>query len=214
MKTKEIASVRERMIFVSIKPTARDSKSNHTKQALLDSAIALFLKYGVNKVTIDNISAECGLSKGAFYHFFTSKDHIVTLSVNSGLDKFIEKNFVLDSNTPVIDQLIGLNMSAFEYFKYIGKEMTRASYEGQVRSCIEVHILGRTYVDTLTALVRKGLEENAFRTSFNEDYTYMHCIAVFTGMLLKWCTQDDKMDAVLDWSKIIQEQFRIMSRNS
>lgn len=199
---------------VSIKPTPRDNKSSHTKQALLDSAIDLFLKYGVNKVTIDDISAECGLSKGAFYHFFTSKDQIVTLSVNSGLDKYIAEHFKLDINMPVMDQLIGLNKCAFDYFKYVGKEMTRASYEGQVRACVEVRILGRTYVDTLTALVQQGMKENSFSTNLNENYTYMHCIAVFTGILLKWCTQDDKMDEVLDWSKIIQEQFRIMGKNS
>jgi AcrR family transcriptional regulator len=201
------------MMDVSIRPTPRDSRSNQTKQALLDSAIALFLKYGVNKVTIDDISAECGLSKGAFYHFFSSKDQVVTLSVNSGLDKYIAEHFVLDINMPVMDQLIDLNICAFDYFKYVGKEMTRASYEGQIRACVDVRILGRTYVDTLTALVRRGLKENSFSTNLNEDYTYMHYIAVFTGILLKWCTQDDKMDAMLDWSKMIQEQFRIMGAN-
>ena len=198
---------------VSIKPTPRESKSHQTKQALLDSAIALFLKYGVNKVTIDDICAECGLSKGAFYYNFASKDHIVTFSVNSGLDKYIAEHFVLDINMPVIEQLISLNMCAFDYFKYVGKEMTRASYEGQIRSCINVRILGRTYVDTLASLVQRGLKENSFSTSLNEDYTYMNCIAVLTGMLLKWCTQDDKMDVMLDWSKMIQEQFRIMGVN-
>ncbi|MDF2530645.1 MAG: transcriptional regulator, TetR family [Clostridia bacterium] len=199
---------------MAVKPTPREIKSSNTRQALLDSAINLFLEHGVKKVTIDDICADCGLSKGAFYHNFPSKDHIVAFAVNSGLDKYLTHHFVLNNSLTVIEQLISLNLSSFDYFKYIGKEMTRASYEGQIRSCVDVRVFGRTYVDTLTALVQRGFKENCFYTRISENDTYMLCIAVFSGMLAKWCTQDDKTDSLLDWSRMIEEQFRIMVKSS
>ncbi|ABR49149.1 transcriptional regulator, TetR family [Alkaliphilus metalliredigens QYMF] len=198
---------------MSIKPTTREIKSHHTRQALIESAMDLLFKYGVKKVTIDDICSDCGLSKGAFYHNFPTKDHIVVLSVNAGLDKYIDQYFARDSSKSVAEQLIDLNMCVFKYFKHIGKEMTRASYEGQIRSKVEVRIPGRTYVDTLTSLVQQSFEKNSFSTNLNEDETYMLCIATFTGMLMKWCTQDDAMDKILDWSKMIQEQFNILVGN-
>jgi AcrR family transcriptional regulator len=52
---------------MAIKTTRQEIKSMQTRQTLLDSAIELFMKYGVKKVTIDDICDHCNLTKGAFY---------------------------------------------------------------------------------------------------------------------------------------------------
>lgn len=198
---------------MSINITSQEQKSAQTRQIILDSAIELFKKYGVNKVTIDDICNNCELTKGSFYYYFPSKDYIVTMSVNSGLDKYIADNYFFDVKLPFKEQLISLNLCAFNYFKKIGKEITKASYVSQINSSIDVRVKGRSYVDNLTSIIENALNKNAFLTIMNFNETYIYCIAVFTGILMKWCTCNDKQDDNIDWTKMIKEQFRIMFKD-
>lgn len=198
---------------MSINITSQEQKSAQTRQIILDSAIELFKKYGVNKVTIDDICNNCELTKGSFYYYFPSKDYIITMSVNSGLDKYIAENYFYDVKLPFKEQLISLNFCAFNYFKKIGKEITRASYVSQVNSSIDVRVKGRSYVDNLTSIIENALIKNAFSTTMNFNETYIHCIAVFTGILMKWCTYDDNSNDSIDWTKMIKEQFGIMFKD-
>lgn len=195
---------------MAIKSTQQEIKSMQTRQTLLDSAIELFMKYGVKKVTIDDICEHCNLTKGAFYYYFPSKDHIVTLSINSGLDKFILDNYAIEKITRTKDQLIELNLCAFKYFESIGKEMTRFSYISQFSKTVEVRIEGRPYVDNLTAIIKKAQEEGSLLMDFNFNEAYIHSISAFTGILMKWCTSTDSSYDDIDWVKMIKEQFRIM----
>lgn len=46
------------------------------EKALLAAAKELFIRYGVNKTTISDITEMAGVGKGTFYHFFKSKGDI------------------------------------------------------------------------------------------------------------------------------------------
>jgi AcrR family transcriptional regulator len=48
------------------------------KRQVLDGAAASFAKKGYHDATVDDICAEAGLSKGAVYGYFASKDDIVS----------------------------------------------------------------------------------------------------------------------------------------
>lgn len=198
------------MLKMAIKPTLQEIKSANTRKSLIDSAITLFQKYGIKKVTIDDICNNANLSKGSFYNNFSSKDHIITFAINMGLDTYISSHYSLDNNIKSKEQIISLNLCAFNFFNEIGKDMTRASYVSQISASIEVRQEGRAYVDNLDSIIRRAFEEKSFTTNFNYNEAYMHCIAVFTGILMKWCTQEKDSLQSIDWTKLITEQFRIM----
>lgn len=198
---------------MAINRTKLENKSAETRQALLDSAIKLFMKYGVKRVTIDDICNNCNLTKGSFYHHFPSKDHIVTLSINSGMDKFIVENYLRDKTLKTKDQLLLLNLCAFKYFESIGKEMTRFSYISLLNKAVEVRIKGRPYVDNLTAIIEEAQEEGSLLMNLNFNEAYMHSISVFTGILMKWSTSIDSSYDTIDWVKMIKQQFKIMFKD-
>ncbi|WP_326907951.1 TetR/AcrR family transcriptional regulator [Sedimentibacter sp. MB31-C6] len=195
---------------MAISITDQENKSAQTRQMLLDSAIMLFTKYGVKKVTIDDICNNCNLTKGSFYYHFPTKDHIVTLSINSGLDIYIKNNYSINNSLNLSQQITNLNVCAFKYFKSIGKEMARASYVSMINSSVEVRIQGRVYVDYLTYIITKANEANAFLTNFTFKEAYMHSISVFTGIIMKWSTSIDASYDDINWENLIKEQFKIM----
>lgn len=53
------------------------SKNEDREQRILDAAAELFAHYGYTKTTIDEIAAQAGISKGAVYLHFRSKDDLM-----------------------------------------------------------------------------------------------------------------------------------------
>ena len=47
------------------------------REEILNAAQKAFLKYGINKITLDDIAQECGVKKTALYYYFKSKDEIL-----------------------------------------------------------------------------------------------------------------------------------------
>src|ERR1700754_504277 len=45
---------------------------------ILDRAAALFVQHGYDNVSLNDLIADAGVSKGAFYHWFPSKDALIT----------------------------------------------------------------------------------------------------------------------------------------
>ncbi|HEY4786192.1 MAG TPA: TetR/AcrR family transcriptional regulator [Bacteroidales bacterium] len=64
---------------------------NDTKQYIMDVAVKLFLQKSYKEVTMKDIVEKTGLSKGAFYHYFESKEQLF-LEI---LDYFLSHMFVL-----------------------------------------------------------------------------------------------------------------------
>ncbi|CAH0261604.1 HTH-type transcriptional regulator AcrR [Agrobacterium fabrum] len=63
--------------------TARDfhmpysrQHTSRTRQRILDSAVLLFSRHGYDGVTLDELMQEAGLTRGAFYAHFTSKQNV------------------------------------------------------------------------------------------------------------------------------------------
>jgi len=194
---------------VSIEPTLRQEKSDETKAKLTSTALSLFKEYSYDIVTIDDICKRAGLTKGAFYHSFGSKEDLVVLSFNQQLDNYIDNHFSLDESSPIFDQMCGLYMTILDFAASMGKPATRRSYLAQINSCVYLKIPGRAYVDNLMGLVERGLRENAFRSKLSEIEAYMLLTGTFTGLLMEWSTHEEKPN-IPDWRKLIRTQISLI----
>ena len=57
--------------------TKRQEKAIETKNRIYNAAINLMDRKGFEKITITDISKKAGVSVGAFYHYFKSKNDIL-----------------------------------------------------------------------------------------------------------------------------------------
>ena len=60
----------------------QEKKSALSKSKIIDAAMVLFLKKGYENTTMQDIVQASGMSKGAIYHYFTSKQEIVAYLSN------------------------------------------------------------------------------------------------------------------------------------
>ncbi|TVR68985.1 MAG: TetR/AcrR family transcriptional regulator [Marinilabiliales bacterium] len=91
-----------------------------TKQGILNKAFALFLTVSYRDVTLSKLLKETGISKGAFYHHFSSKEELFTdvaeqfffgASPGSGFRPSPNAGFIVNMNS-----LLDKKQQAFEWF--------------------------------------------------------------------------------------------------
>lgn len=76
-------------------------RSERTQKALYDAASTLMHDYGYDYLTVQNICKLAGVTTGAFYHHFRSKDDILCLFLNKGYEAFIENRNVCLPEDPL-----------------------------------------------------------------------------------------------------------------
>jgi AcrR family transcriptional regulator len=69
-------------------------RSSRRKQ-ILDAALALFAKEGYSHCSIAMLAEHSGISKGLMYHYFESKEQLLTELIENGLDEIMN---LLDPN--------------------------------------------------------------------------------------------------------------------
>ena len=75
---------------------------------LMDAALALFIAKGIEATTISEIVRDAQVAKGTFYHYFTSKNEILSALRERFTANFIEKiQHAIDAN-PTTDSIARL----------------------------------------------------------------------------------------------------------
>jgi AcrR family transcriptional regulator len=86
--------------------------SVNTKEKILFNAFKLFLKKGFTDVSINDIIKKAGISKGGFFHYFKSKDHLL---------REIIRNYIFTAIEDFAKRIIDSGESAYDKLKaYLG----------------------------------------------------------------------------------------------
>lgn len=140
------------------------------KKELLAIAEKLFLEKGYEQTSIDDVLRESGISKGGFYHYFKSKDDILSASINNIIEDAI---LFLQ---PIVDDE---NMSALDKFKLfmIKKsefQSSKQEYAALLGKLLQTDIMQYKYnmitsqkmVIPFTKIIEQGVKEGVFNVEF------------------------------------------------
>jgi len=140
-----------------------------SKLQILDAAMHVFVKSGYSKTTMDDIVAHSGLSKGAIYHYYSSKKDLF-LSLIDYWENYFFKNIIdkdLSSSTSE-DLLREITKDIIKTFK-TKKHVFLAELEFWSLSNHHLDVRKRTtglYVKLLALfkkVIKKGVDENVFK---------------------------------------------------
>ncbi|MGA8252720.1 MAG: TetR/AcrR family transcriptional regulator [Mycobacterium sp.] len=143
---------------------------------LLDRATALFVQHGYDNVSLNDLIAAVGVSKGAFYHWFPSKDELITaLAERSARDQFaaIEEAIARCGGT-ALDRLNALLQAGFDVKMRMGAPDHLAAMVSLLRP-ENAHLYGRIVAVSedlvrplLARVISDGVREGVFHT-FDAD---------------------------------------------
>ncbi|MDQ7816852.1 MAG: TetR/AcrR family transcriptional regulator [Melioribacteraceae bacterium] len=96
---------------------------SHTKEFILKAAFGLFLQKSYKEVTMKEIVEKTGLSKGAFYHYFTSKEQLFYEVIDAFYFKALVVDFKKFSKDSLIDFYRQYANDIQEGFRYLKENL-------------------------------------------------------------------------------------------
>jgi TetR/AcrR family transcriptional repressor of mexJK operon len=140
--------------------------------AILDAAQKRFARYGLTKVTMDEIAADLGISKAALYYYFPNKEDIYRNVVGCEQQDFADRmETIVRGNAPAAGKLSGYFA---EHLRLIGSLLDLRIVE--VRAAYPVKPIMRdlfqefssTETRFLKAIMREGKKRREFAVDFPE----------------------------------------------
>lgn len=93
----------------------RHDPDQKTKQKILQTAMRLFAEKGMEHVNVEDVVKEVGVTRGAFYHYFKSREELI--------GSVMYQAFEEDNPYLLADQQKGLN--ALEKLRFVAKQSLR-----------------------------------------------------------------------------------------
>jgi AcrR family transcriptional regulator len=186
------------------------ARSEETRAHILAAALRRFANYGYNAASVDDICADAGVSKGAFYHHFPSKQAIFLALLNDWLDT-IDASFAAARQETVPETLLAMTEMLPGIF---------ASADGRLPMFMEFWLQAsrdeaiwaatispyQRYRQYFAGLVQQGQTEGSFRAEIDPQGAAQTIVALAVGMLLQGLLQPEGSD----WQKIGQESMEII----
>jgi len=118
----------------------------HGKEHLVMTALGLFLRNGYSTVSVNDIVHKAGVSKGAFYHHFRSKEELLELIFDWWLKEDIYK---------IIDEIVANNATVHDQLQRIFKH-----FVGRVSTSSDLYLNERVGEDLYSLLVLEGINQS------------------------------------------------------
>lgn len=187
-------------------------RSEETRARILEAAVKQFSVSGYNKSSVDNICEQAGISKGAFYHHFKTKQELF-LALLDGWLAVLDQAIETTKNQPVPETFQKLT----EYFPYIFESA------GDNLPMFLEFLLQATRDDTLweasiapyrryhkyfVSLIERGIEEGSF-VDVDPDLAARLIISAAMGLLLQ-SLLDPKGEK---WTRVAEETVQVMMKS-
>lgn len=176
------------------KLTKRQLQAIEAKEKIRNSAIALFAEYGFDKVTIEMICQNAGVSTGLLYNYFPSKEAILVENFQT-IDQTYQKIAAgfLPGQT-ARERLILVYEGIFKhtyYGKAIDAQACKVAYTNAIKTGESpLNDQNRFFFHLLTEIVRYGRERGELKVDL-PDADMVHLLyllstgTVFTSFIAK-----------------------------
>lgn len=182
--------------------TKRKILAEETKKRIIEIARQLFQEQGFENVSVDSVVEAAGVSKGAFYVHFESKDALAAILINDYVDEvdLDYKSYLegIHAETPISDILIALTGKIADVMACtIGCDNMKILYKAHLTKTIHsdsAMSYNRDLYKIFTEMLEKGVRQGEFRTDIPVDTLAKHCILAIRGITFEWCIRYPDFD--------------------
>ena len=166
--------------------TSRQNRSEATRKAILDAAVRLSKEGGFDKLSIREICAAAGVTTGAFYHHFSSKDDLLTQGFSS-LDDYLEQAMKSCLAKPPLERLEILVRAYAAYTEEVGWQTmalyyTRRLSDPNAASLSPNRYTLRAMEECLRQLSEEGILSPERAPAWTAEFLFRH----FRGVVVDW----------------------------
>lgn len=191
--------------------TPRPDVSKERKNQILDAALAVFARLGSHQARMDDIVQESGLSKGALYWYFDSKDAIILGLVERVFAAEIgDAEALAAADGPAGERLLEFARVANREFRQF-QSLMPVVYDLaalMVRKRSARDILSKyyqRYQHLLAQIVQQGVATGEF-APVDPDTAALMMISLFEGLGFIWFVNPQ----MVDWDALIELPMRTL----
>ncbi len=185
-------------------------RSEETRANLLDAAVRRFSLDGYHAASVDGICAEAGVSKGAFYHHFPSKQALFIAllegwlkTVDAGLES-IRQPTVPETFVHMTHLLPAIFAAADDRLPMYLEFWTQASRDETIWAATIAPY--RHYSEYFTELIRQGVAEGSLKADVDAPAAARVVLSLAVGLFLQGVL--DPQGA--DWQKVAEESMQVL----
>lgn len=147
--------------------------SMEPQEKILKTALELFFKYGIKRVTMDDIAKELGMSKKTIYQFYKEKDDLVNQLVVVEMQKqeCVFKNIEEQAQDP-IHEIILISNTMSKMMQHINPIFFLDLQKFYFNAFLEFQKFKNecAYTDLLRN-IKAGKDSGVYRQDINEEFT-------------------------------------------
>nr|WP_308301829.1 TetR/AcrR family transcriptional regulator [Neobacillus cucumis] len=149
------------------------------KQLIMEKALELFAKQGFEATSVQQITEHCGISKGAFYLSFKSKDELITALIDHFMNQLTSDIDYVVRNTNKDDLLYTFYYTIF-HTSYQHSDFARLLMKEQSHAFNNDLLEKLHYFDRLIGMTILSMLEQIYGEQVSETkYDLMYCIKGF-----------------------------------
>jgi AcrR family transcriptional regulator len=180
-----------------------------TKERIMETARELCKKYTYDKLSVDLICKESGVSIGAFYHHFKSKQGLIIEGYGE-CDNFFKENIIgkLKSKNSV-ERILEYIDYQMEYALDIGIDLMKEVYKTQITEGARFFLQSsRSLPHGLQNLVKEAQEKgNITKDESYEDIT-SELLLLARGVIYNWCQNNGSYELRPYCHKVISNHIQ------
>ena len=190
------------------KMTNRKRQSIASRQKLLEAAQRLTEERGFDNVTIQDICTEAGLSVGAFYHYFKSKEEII-LAWYGLADVYFSTEVMprlRESKMSAVEKMMEFAREQVGFGMRYGSEYIAQLYRAQLSyNSPEFYSENRGIVGGLIELIREGQDRGELKKEISPEQLADELLLIIRGVVLDWIWS--KMDTPESQAAYMVKQY-------
>jgi len=175
----------------------KQERSQETTAAIMQAAMKLSLIKGIDNVTVRDICSEAGISVGAFYHHFTSRQELLQRSFEA-FDQVLTRHMAQRYlSKPPHEALTDLLIFQIRFMSREGAGLI-AHYYQALLSCPSPDAVSfdRAYHRAVLDCVQRLSDAGQLYPDCEPRNIADLCITFVRGCLLDWCLHDQSYDIV------------------
>ncbi|HEX5466011.1 MAG TPA: TetR/AcrR family transcriptional regulator [Candidatus Limnocylindrales bacterium] len=171
---------------------APSSAERGRSDQILDAASLVFARLGFGAARMDDVASESGLSKGALYLYFKSKDQLIDALVGRIVSAETQRlHDTRAGDGSVADRLAAFGRAFAAELVALGplapvfpEVYARAMRHATVRAAFQRYLAG--FRTELGALLAEGRASGELRPDFDPDQAALGVVGLMEGLALVW----------------------------
>ena len=165
----------------------RKEQAQQTEQAILQAALELARANSFDKISVRDICQRAGITTGAFYHHFRSKEDLLSRGF-APLDRYMEQALAgHESDSPPVRLRLILSTYA-AFIEQQGWELAARYYQRRLDAPDDASSMDPTRY-TLRAMLdclRQAEAEGLLLPGYAPEWTAGFCFRHFRGVVIDW----------------------------